>query len=64
MQSSLPLFFLAELGDKSQLATVLFSAQENNNMFLVFIAASQALICATTFAVLAGGVKAEYLIST
>lgn len=53
--------FLAELGDKTQLATVLFSTQENSNVFLVFIAASLALICATALAVLAGGVLAEYV---
>ena len=35
--------FLAELGDKTQLATVLFASRENINLFGVFVAASLAL---------------------
>ncbi|GER04791.1 hypothetical protein JCM17846_24730 [Iodidimonas nitroreducens] len=35
--------FLAELGDKTQLATVLFASEEGRNPWLVFGAASLAL---------------------
>jgi putative Ca2+/H+ antiporter (TMEM165/GDT1 family) len=52
--------FLAELGDKTQLATVLFAAREGASLTVVFLAASLALITATGMAVLAGSFVAEY----
>lgn len=46
--------FLAELGDKTQLATILFASDTDNSRWLVFVAAATALIAATAVGVLAG----------
>lgn len=46
--------FLAELGDKTQLATVLFASSDERSSWLVFLAASAALIASTGIAVLLG----------
>ena len=46
--------FLAELGDKTQLATALFAARNAEHWPTVFAAGSAALIVATGLAVLAG----------
>ncbi len=53
--------FIAELGDKTQLATMLFAADREVNKYLVFAAASAALIVASALGVLAGSVMAEYI---
>ena len=53
--------FLAELGDKTQLATVLFAADREVSKWLVFAAASMGLILATAIGVLAGGLIAQYV---
>ena len=53
--------FVAELGDKTQLATLLFAADKEVNRFLVFIGASLALILASAIGVLAGGLVAQYV---
>ena len=47
--------FMAELGDKTQLATVLFAADAKHNPWLIFVASSAALVCAAGLGVLAGG---------
>ncbi|MFO8184703.1 MAG: TMEM165/GDT1 family protein [Candidatus Aegiribacteria sp.] len=47
--------FIAELGDKTQIATMLFSADREISRVYVFIAASMALVCSTLVAVLVGG---------
>ena len=47
--------FLAELGDKTQLATVLFAANAKHSPWLIFLASSAALVCAAGLGVVAGG---------
>lgn len=51
--------FLAELGDKTQLATLLFAADKEVNKWMVFIGASLALIVASGLGVLAGGLISQ-----
>ncbi len=46
--------FIAELGDKTQLATMLFAADKEVSKWLVFGAASAALIVASAIGVIAG----------
>ena len=57
MKNLLPIFvsvFLAELGDKTQLATLLFATDPQLSRFGVFIAASAALVVSTLLAVVYG----------
>tara|TARA_R110001599_G_scaffold353881_1_gene602132 strand:- start:121926 stop:122198 length:273 start_codon:yes stop_codon:yes gene_type:complete len=53
--------FIAELGDKTQLATMLFAADRDVSKYTVFLAASAALIVASALGVLAGSLLAEYI---
>jgi putative Ca2+/H+ antiporter (TMEM165/GDT1 family) len=53
--------FIAELGDKTQLATMLFAADKGVSKYTVFIAASAALIVASAIGVLAGSLLSEYI---
>ena len=53
--------FIAELGDKTQLATMLFAADKEVSKYTVFIAASAALIVASAIGVLAGTLLSEYI---
>jgi putative Ca2+/H+ antiporter (TMEM165/GDT1 family) len=53
--------FLAELGDKTQLATVLFAANNRNSALWVFAAASTALVASTALGVLAGNLLSHYV---
>ncbi len=53
--------FLAELGDKTQLATLLFASGGKTSPLMVFLAASLALVAATAMAVLVGSAAAQYL---
>lgn len=53
--------FIAELGDKTQLATMLFAADKDVSKYTVFFAASAALIVATAIGVLAGSLLSEYI---
>jgi putative Ca2+/H+ antiporter (TMEM165/GDT1 family) len=53
--------FVAELGDKTQLATLLFAADKEVSKVTVFIGASLALIVASGIGVLAGGLVSQYV---
>lgn len=53
--------FIAELGDKTQLATLLFAADRDVSKVTVFIGASLALIATSAIGVIAGGVIANYV---
>ena len=53
--------FLAELGDKTQLATMLFAADRQVSRLTVFVGASLALVLASAIGVLAGAVVSEYI---
>lgn len=53
--------FLAELGDKTQLATLLFASEGRHAPFLVFLAAAAALIASTAIAVLLGAGAEKWL---
>ena len=53
--------FVAELGDKTQLATMLFATDKEVNKTMVFLAASAALVVASAMGVLAGSLLAEYI---
>lgn len=53
--------FLAELGDKTQLATLLFSAKSPERLITVFVGASLALVLTSAIGVAAGGFVAQYV---
>jgi len=53
--------FVAELGDKTQLATMLFAADKEVSKWMVFWAASAALVVASAFGVLAGTLLSEFI---
>lgn len=52
---------LAELGDKTQLATLLFASDRQLSPYLVFAAAASALVVSTAVAVLVGSQAARLL---
>lgn len=51
----------AELGDKTQLATLLFASEKDVSKLNVFIAASLALILASAIAVGLGGILPKFI---
>lgn len=53
--------FLAELGDKTQLATVLFASKGAANLWTVFIAASAALVVTSAIGVAAGAAVIQFV---
>jgi len=53
--------FIAELGDKTQLATMLFASDKEVSKWLVFFAASAALVVASGIGVLAGSLLSSYI---
>ncbi len=53
--------FLAELGDKTQLATLLYATDAADRKMTVFLAAAGALVVTSAIGVLAGGVVSRYV---
>ncbi|MFY9342534.1 MAG: TMEM165/GDT1 family protein [Planctomycetota bacterium] len=53
--------FVAELGDKTQLATMLFAAKAEVSKWQVFAAASAALVLSTALGVIAGQALLAYV---
>jgi len=53
--------FFAELGDKTQIATMLFATNEEVSKYLIFFAASAALIVASAIGVLAGSLLSGFI---
>lgn len=64
MKAMIPVFltvFLAELGDKTQLATLLFASDKARDPWLVFAASAGALVLAAGIGVLLGAAAAKYI---
>ncbi|MAR92415.1 MAG: TMEM165/GDT1 family protein [Pseudomonadota bacterium] len=53
--------FVAELGDKTQLATMLFAADKEVSRWTVFLASASALVVAAAIGVALGSVVSQYL---
>ena len=53
--------FIAELGDKTQLATLLYASDASHPKSIVFAASASALVLASALGVLAGAVISEHL---
>jgi len=53
--------FFAELGDKTQLATLLFAAEQNTSKIGVFLASAGALVLSSFIAVLVGSQLADHI---
>lgn len=53
--------FVAELGDKTQLATILYAADGHHSLLTIFLAAASALILTSALGVLAGALVAQYI---
>jgi putative Ca2+/H+ antiporter (TMEM165/GDT1 family) len=53
--------FIAELGDKTQIATLLYASGSTNSKLTVFIGSAFALVAASGIAVLVGSFLAEYI---
>jgi putative Ca2+/H+ antiporter (TMEM165/GDT1 family) len=53
--------FVAELGDKTQLATMLFASDKETSKLTVFVGATLALIVTSAIGVLAGAAVSQYV---
>lgn len=58
--STFLLVFVAELGDKTQITTMLLSAQSNSRL-AVFVGSALALVCSSIVGVLLGTVINKYI---
>lgn len=53
--------FLAEIADKTQVATLLYASEPGNGRLTVFVGAALALVVASALAVFAGALLARWL---
>lgn len=53
--------FIAEMGDKTQLATMLFASDKEVSKWTIFLGASLALVAASGIGVLVGGALSNYV---
>ena len=53
--------FLAEIADKTQIATMLYASGADNNRLVVFAGAALALVTATVLAVFVGGTLSQFI---
>ena len=53
--------FVAELGDKTQLATVLYAADAEHPKLTVFLASAAALVLSSAIGVAAGGLLSQFV---
>ena len=53
--------FVAELGDKTQLATLLYATDADNPKLTVFLASAAALVSTSAIGVLAGGFVSQHV---
>jgi putative Ca2+/H+ antiporter (TMEM165/GDT1 family) len=53
--------FIAELGDKTQLATMLFASDKDTSKLTVFLGAAAALIVTSAIGVAAGSIMSQYV---
>jgi putative Ca2+/H+ antiporter (TMEM165/GDT1 family) len=53
--------FIAEIGDKTQLATLLYAAGPQANRLTVFLGAASALVLTSALGVVAGALLSQYL---
>ena len=53
--------FIAELGDKTQLATMLFASDKETSKLTVFLGASTALVVTSALGVVAGSLISQYV---
>jgi putative Ca2+/H+ antiporter (TMEM165/GDT1 family) len=53
--------FVAELGDKTQVATLLYAADASHPKLTVFLASAAALVLSSALGVLAGSLVAEHV---
>ena len=53
--------FIAELGDKTQLATMLFASDKDTSKLTIFLGAAAALVVTSAIGVVAGSVVSQYV---
>lgn len=53
--------FIAEIGDKTQIATLLYASGAENNKLTVFLGSSMALVLASAIGTVAGSTLSHYI---